>query len=186
MQPSPNGARLLLCGEPHSSFSQRVSRHPRPANQFPVSFEGLSISSLTYSTESKTTRMNAIIEMHHINTVVRTIKLPDVFKIEEVYRNSIVPRLEIHRTFLTLQRKAVKRADPSICPPLLGRAVHVVRHNPQPCLSVSVGERPSLCSNRGGGLCHSFAERSYYCFLTEARGALVMSHPISTYSVVSC
>jgi hypothetical protein len=81
--------------------------------------------------ESKTTRMNAILQMLHLNTVVHTIALPDAFSNEEVYRNSILPLLEMNRSRFEVQRRAVKRADPSIRPQLLGRALHVVRYNPE-------------------------------------------------------
>jgi hypothetical protein len=61
--------------------------------------------------------------------VVHTIELP--FNNEEVYQNAILPRLEMNRNSFLVQRRAVKRADPSIRPQLLGRALHVVRYNPE-------------------------------------------------------
>jgi hypothetical protein len=82
------------------------------------------------SADSKRTRMNAILQMLHLNTVMHTITLPDAFNDEAVYRNSILPRLEMNRSYFRVQRRAVKRADPSIRPQLLGRALHVVRYNP--------------------------------------------------------
>jgi hypothetical protein len=82
------------------------------------------------SAESKSTTMNAITQMLHLNTVIHTIKLPDYFNDEEVYQNSILPRLEMNRTCFEVQRQAVRRADFSIRPQLLGRALHVVRYNP--------------------------------------------------------
>jgi hypothetical protein len=83
------------------------------------------------SGQSKCTLMSAIIQMLQRNTVVETIKLlPGAFNDEEVYRNSILPRLEMNRTCFEVQRQAVKRADLSIRPQLLGRALHVVRYNP--------------------------------------------------------
>jgi hypothetical protein len=36
----------------------------------------------------------------------------------------------MNRTCFEVQRQSVKRADPSIRPQLLGRALHVVRYNP--------------------------------------------------------
>jgi hypothetical protein len=97
-----------------------------------LAFEHQSIHmcDLSYSAESKSTLMNAIIQMLQHNTVVQTIALPDEFNNEEVYQNSILPRLEMNRTCFEVQRQAVKRADPSIRPQLLGRALHVVRYNP--------------------------------------------------------
>ena len=80
--------------------------------------------------ESKTTRMNAIFQMLQHNTVIRTLFLPRAFYNEEVCLNSIVPRLEMNRNCFEVQRRALKRADPSIHPQLLGRALHVVRYNP--------------------------------------------------------
>jgi hypothetical protein len=65
------------------------------------------------------------------NTMVHTLELPDAYTDEEVYQNSILPRLEMNRTCFEVQRQAVKRADPSIRPQLLGRALHVVRYNPE-------------------------------------------------------
>jgi hypothetical protein len=87
-------------------------------------------SSLTYSAEAKSTVMNAILQMLQRNTMVIRIFLPDAFDEEEVYQNSILPRLEMNQRFFAVQRQAVKRADPSIRPQLLGRALHVVRFNP--------------------------------------------------------
>jgi hypothetical protein len=82
-----------------------------------------------FSAGSKAARMNAIVQMLQINTVVHTIELPDAFSDEEVYQNSILPRLEMNRSLFEVQRQAVKRADSSIRPQLLGRALHVVKCN---------------------------------------------------------
>jgi hypothetical protein len=82
------------------------------------------------SAASKTARMKAVIQMLHINTVVHTIDLVDHFRDEEMYQNFILPRLEMNRSCFAVQRQAMKRADPSIRPQLLGRALHVVRYNP--------------------------------------------------------
>jgi hypothetical protein len=79
---------------------------------------------VSFSAESKATVMNAILQMHHLNTVVQTMNLPDPFIDEPVYQNSILPRLEMNRSCFEVQRQAVKRADPSIRPQLLGRAWH--------------------------------------------------------------
>jgi hypothetical protein len=83
------------------------------------------------SAASMITRMNAILQMLQHNTVVHTIELPDAYNNGEVYQNSILPRLEMNRTCFEVQRQAVKRADPSIRPQLLGRALFVVRYNPE-------------------------------------------------------
>jgi hypothetical protein len=73
--------------------------------------------------------MNAILQMLQHNTVVRTIDLPRFFY-EDVYENIILSRLEMNRNCFEVQRQALKRADPSIRSQLLGRALHVVRRNP--------------------------------------------------------
>jgi hypothetical protein len=62
--------------------------------------------------------------------VLHTIKLPDAFETEELYQNSILPRLEMNRSCFEVQRQAVKRAGPSVHPQLLGRALYVVQYNP--------------------------------------------------------
>jgi hypothetical protein len=74
--------------------------------------------------------MDSILQMLRRNTTLIRIVLPRAFDEEEVYQNSIVPRLEMNQTYFEVQRQAVKRADPSIRPHLLGRALHVVQHNP--------------------------------------------------------
>jgi hypothetical protein len=79
---------------------------------------------------SKTRFMNEVLRLAQCNTVVHTIDLPDDAKDEEFFQNSIVPRLEMNRNCFADQRRALKRADPSIRGQLLGRALHVVRYNP--------------------------------------------------------
>jgi hypothetical protein len=51
-------------------------------------------------------------------------------KDEEFFQNSIVPRLEMNRNLFEDQRQALTPADPSMRGQLLGRALHVVRSNP--------------------------------------------------------
>jgi hypothetical protein len=111
--------RLLFCS---------LSTHPRIRH---LSIRNADRSVFTYSAEVKSTMLNAILQMLHLNTVVHTIEVPDCFNNDEVYRNSILPRLEMNRSCFEVQRQAVKRADPSIRPQLLGRALHVVRYNPE-------------------------------------------------------
>jgi hypothetical protein len=82
------------------------------------------------STESKTTVIDAILQMLLHNTVVHAFELPDDFDNEEVYQNYILPRLEMNRNYFKAQRQGAKRADPSIRPKLLVRTLHVVRYNP--------------------------------------------------------
>jgi hypothetical protein len=76
------------------------------------------------------TMADTILQMLHLNTVVLAIEIPDNFRALQLYRNSILPRLEMNRTCFEVQRQAVKRADLSVRPQLLGRALHVVRYNP--------------------------------------------------------
>ena len=73
--------------------------------------------------------MNAILQMLYLNTVVQIIEFPYHFNNKAVYLNFILPRLTMNRSRFEVQRQAVKRADPSIRPQLLGRALHVVRYN---------------------------------------------------------
>jgi hypothetical protein len=77
-----------------------------------------------------TSMMNAVLRLAQCNTVVHTIDLPDDAKDEEFFQNSILPRLEMNRSCFEDQRQALTRAGPSIRGQLLGRALHVVRNNP--------------------------------------------------------
>jgi hypothetical protein len=108
-----------------------LATHPRITVLSVPDPPGVPYSFQPLSAASKITRMNAIVQMLHLNTVVQTIDLFHSFDAEEVYRNSILPRLEMNRNWFEVQRQAVKRADPSIRPQLLGRALHVVRYNPE-------------------------------------------------------
>jgi hypothetical protein len=74
--------------------------------------------------------MHDVLQMLQYNTVVQQINLSDNLKDDEIYENSIVPRLEMNRSRFEEQRQALKRADPSIRSRVLGRALHVVRYNP--------------------------------------------------------
>jgi hypothetical protein len=74
--------------------------------------------------------MHTILRMLRLNTVVHTIEVPRAFRDAAMYQNSILPRLEMNRSCFEVQRRAMKRADPSIRPQLLGRALHVVQYNP--------------------------------------------------------
>jgi hypothetical protein len=82
------------------------------------------------SAEEKADRMNAILYMLRLNTAVHTILMPNSFRRGAVYQNSILPRLEMNRSCFEVQRQALKRADLSIRPQLLGRALHAVQYNP--------------------------------------------------------
>jgi hypothetical protein len=102
-----------------------ISMHPR------IKCLSIMLNSrfVSFSAESKATAMKAILQMLYLNTVLQTINLPDRFTDEAVYQHSILPRLEMNRSCFEVQRQAVKRADPSIRPQLLGRALHMVRCN---------------------------------------------------------
>jgi hypothetical protein len=114
----------MMSNETWILLFRSLTMHPR------IKFLSIDTCPLVFSAESKSTMMNAIIQMLQLNTVVQTIALPDEFNNEEVSQNSILPRLEMNRTCFVVQRLAVKRADPSIRPQLLGRALHAVRYNP--------------------------------------------------------
>jgi hypothetical protein len=113
-------------------FFRSLSTHPRIKlfSAYGAWIRNHRSLSTALSTASKTTVLNAIIQMLHLNTVIQRIDLPRGLSHEEVYRNSILPRLEMNRSFFEVQRQAVKRADLAIRPQLLGRALHVVRYNP--------------------------------------------------------
>jgi hypothetical protein len=119
-------SRFKMSDETWSLLFRSMSRHPR--------VDVLSIGHFScvtaLSAQAKITRMNPIIKMLQHNTVVRTIALADEYNIEELYDNSILPRLEMNRSYFEVQRQAVKRADPYIRPQLLGRALYAVRYNP--------------------------------------------------------
>jgi hypothetical protein len=122
---------LFLSNESWSLLVSSLTTHPRikRVSIFRTSV-GAGHSSLL--AESKWTVMNAILQMLQHNTVVETLESsPDYFEHEEVYQNSILPRLEMNRNCFEVQRQAVKRSDPSLRPQLLGRALHVVRFNPE-------------------------------------------------------
>jgi hypothetical protein len=110
-----------------SLLFRSLSTHPRIER---VTFEDNYSEMDDLSAESKSTLMNAILEMLQHNTVVHTIYLPHALGNEEVYQNSVLPRLEMNRNCFEVQRQTVKRADPAIRSQLLGRVLHVVRCNP--------------------------------------------------------
>jgi hypothetical protein len=74
--------------------------------------------------------MNAVLQLAQCYTMVHTIDLSDHVKDEEFFQNSILPRLEMNRNCFRDQRQALTRVDSSIHGQLLGRALHVVRYNP--------------------------------------------------------
>jgi hypothetical protein len=83
------------------------------------------------SDASKTSVMDSVLRLAQCNTMVHTINLqPDDAKDEKFFQNSILPRLEMNRNSYRDQRRALQRAGPSIRGQLLGRALHVVRYNP--------------------------------------------------------
>jgi hypothetical protein len=115
-----------ICDEIWSLLFRSLSAHPR-VNSLSIRNPFL----YQFSAEAKTKRMKPILQMLYSNPVVHTINLPSACTDFEVYQRSILPRLEMNRTCFNVQRQALKRADPSIRPQLLGRALHVVRYNPE-------------------------------------------------------
>jgi hypothetical protein len=117
-----------ICEETWSLLFRSLSTHPQ------IKFLIILHESFWRPTFSiaaaNTTRMHAILQMLRLNTVVHTIEVPEYFRDEAIYQNSILPRLEMNRSCFEVQRRAMKRADPSIRPQLLGRALHVVQYNP--------------------------------------------------------
>jgi hypothetical protein len=112
--------------EPWSHLFRSLSTHPR------IKFLHIlhnHYRSMTYSAGVKSTAMKEILQMLHLNTVVQKIRLPHALNDEAVYQNAILPRLEMNRTCFEAQRQAVKQADDSFHPQLLGRALHVVQNN---------------------------------------------------------
>jgi hypothetical protein len=112
-----------LSGERWSLLLRSLWAHPR-IQSVSLSFDHV------LPAASKTSLMNAVLRLAQCNTVVRTIDLHDDEFDEEFFHNFILPRLEMNRSCFEDQRQALKRADPSIRGQLLGRALHVVRYNP--------------------------------------------------------
>jgi hypothetical protein len=114
---------LSLSAYTWSVLLRSLWAHPRIQSMSLGFFSSLSAA-------SKTCFMNGVLQLVQCNTVVHTIDLPAHAKDEEFFQNSIVPRLEMNRHFFQDQRQALTRADPSVRGQLLGRALHIVRHNP--------------------------------------------------------
>jgi hypothetical protein len=139
-------------------FLHILSTHPRIEC---VTFDGNLDCISSLSVQSKTTWMNAMLQMLQRNTAVHTLDLPIGFDNEDVYQRSILPRLEMNRNYFQVQRKAVKRADPSIRPPTTRTGIARGSMQPESSLSVSFGQRPGVCPNgrgRGEAPYHSFAD----------------------------
>jgi hypothetical protein len=103
--------------------------HPRIRSMI-LGHPGIVVARVILSAESKAERRHAVLQMVRCNTVIQEICLPDEWNDEAFYQNHILPRLEMNRSGFEEQRAALKRADPSIRGQLLGRALHVVRYNP--------------------------------------------------------
>jgi hypothetical protein len=102
--------------------------HPRIMS-VTLGYPGIVDTRVILLAESKAERRHAVVQMVRCNTVVQRICLPDELNDEEFYQNHILPRLEMNRSGFREQRRALKRADPSIRGQLLGRALHVARYN---------------------------------------------------------
>jgi hypothetical protein len=109
----------------------------------------------------KTSMMNAVLRLAQCNTLVHTIEiLPDDANDEEFFQNSILPRLEMNRNCFEDQRQALTRVDPSIRGQLLGRALHVVRSNPDLCFRFLSENDPAFVrSDADGPIIHSGQKR---------------------------
>jgi hypothetical protein len=108
-----------------SLLSRSLCAHPR-IQSLRLSFN----AGAAVSVRSETSMMDAVLHLAQCNTVVQTIDLPDHAKDEIFFQHFIVPRLEMNRNCFADQRQALTRTDPSIRGQLLGRALHVVRYNP--------------------------------------------------------
>jgi hypothetical protein len=89
--------------------------------------------------------------------------LSDDLKDGEIYETSIVPRLEMNRSRFEEQRQALKQADPSIRSQLLGKALYVVRCDPDLAFRFLSENVPAFSSNGRG--------RSYHSLWAEVKGA---------------
>jgi hypothetical protein len=90
---------LTICDFDFSCLLFRsLSRHPRVGVLSFSNISGLPLQ--PFPAALKTARMDAIIQMLRLNTVVHTIDLAEYFREEEMYQNSILPRLEMNRSFL--------------------------------------------------------------------------------------
>jgi hypothetical protein len=117
---------VFLTEEASSLILRSLCAHPRIQSvslRFIHRFHRLSAS-------SQTSTMNAVLKLVQCNTVVHTIDMPQDHATEEFFQNSIVPRLEMNRFCFEHQRHALMRVDHAIRGQLLGRALHVVRYNP--------------------------------------------------------
>jgi hypothetical protein len=116
----------LMTNEMWNLICRSLWTHPR--------IESLSLSYDScvggLSAESITRRVHAVLQMVQCNTVVHTIYLPNTMTVLAIYQNNILPRLEMNRSCFEERRRSIKRSDPSIRGQLLGRALHVVRYNP--------------------------------------------------------
>jgi hypothetical protein len=117
---------VVMSDETWGILFRAMSTHPQ-IKDLSLSYAG---RAPTLSAESKTNRMLAILQMLQHNTVVCTIELANCFIDEEIYWNTIHSRLEMNWSCFEVQRQALHRADHSIRAKLLGRALHVVRFNP--------------------------------------------------------
>jgi hypothetical protein len=81
----------------------------------------------TLSAESKTIRMQAIVNMLQSNRVVRSISLSKDERDDQIYQESILPHLQvnIYRPRVVLMQQISR---PSLKGGLLGRALHTVRN----------------------------------------------------------
>jgi hypothetical protein len=113
----------IHCGETASLLLCSLWEHPRIQSVTLDFFPSLEAA-------ANASMMNAVLRLAQCNTVLHTIDLPEFNKGMEIYENAIVPRLEMNRNYFEEQRRVLRRADPSIRGRLLGRALDIVRSNP--------------------------------------------------------
>jgi hypothetical protein len=114
----------LLSDETWSLLLRSLWAHPR------IRSVSLTFFPRLMPAASRTSMMNAVLRLVQCNTVMHTIDLPNDANDEEFFQNFVLPRLEMNRSCFEDQRQALTRADPSIRGQLLGRALYVVRSNP--------------------------------------------------------
>jgi len=77
-------------------------------------------------------RSHALARLMRSNTVLRSIQVhPSIYDYNRhIFEKLVVPRVEMNRSFFAEQRTALRQAHISVRPHLFGRALAVVRFNP--------------------------------------------------------
>ena len=82
---------------------------------------------LLLSEARKSHRTQCLVEMLKVNTIVKHIHMIDAEYDETIWRDEIIPRLEMNR--LRPRIVAVKKTQGTLRAPLFGRALHTIRDN---------------------------------------------------------